>query len=204
MHPSHTLLLWWLCVLAWLCRSACSFTSTAVCLFFYFSNSDLTLCSDLFSPKLSRIFCQSTVTLCVCMCMYVCGCLHCTDADLSRWPALSVCWFPAALQLKLKHLPVVPISSCSHRPEPEEIISAQLPNNNKAVWMEKTSARSPTQTYMNPYKHLAHPVSVMETPSLCFFLNTLPPGNTLSPHKKKETNFTEEITSILSSGKSFS
>ena len=75
MHTSHTLLLWWLCVLVWLCRSACSFTSTAVCLYFYFSNSDSTLCSDLFSPKLSRIFCQSTVTLRVKQCVFVCVCM---------------------------------------------------------------------------------------------------------------------------------
>lgn len=70
-------------------------------------------------------------------------------------------------------------------------------------WRKHQHSCPHPDTYTYIYGHLqtlSHVLcQVRKTLSLCLFFT----GNTLPSHKKK-TNFTQEITSVLSSGKSFS
>lgn len=93
-------------------------TSLSVCMLLHkYSSFPLLILTVLFPvicflqccPKSLPVHCNPEVQQCVFVC--VCGCLHCIDAHLSQWPALSVGWFPAALQSKLQYHPAAAISS---------------------------------------------------------------------------------------------
>lgn len=179
-----------------------------------FAHSDSTLSSDLISAKLSRIFCQFIVTLrvnSVWLYVYVSVCSVCTVLMLIcpngqhyqfvGFPLL--CSVNSNITPSLQFPPAATCLNLSRSYQHNSLMTIQL-----SGWREhqhtNVYTRTPTRTYMNTYRH-SH-MSCVSDGNIVFmlFFATLPPGNTLPSHKKKETNFTQEITSILSSGKSFS